>query len=134
MLASDGANTSDRSRCLSRKCAARIGALGQRVSISSALDYRAKLEAGSEATSRRTSSLCRSGAVRVCPMNETMTANSINAAGFVRDDLPPGGLFTDQHWRVSPTPFPLGPELAKELETLGRVLLQFYRAVNLLYR
>src|SRR6185436_5951037 len=31
-------------------------------------------------------------------------------------------------------PFRLGPDLAKELESLGRVLLQFYRAVNLLYR
>jgi len=55
-------------------------------------------------------------------------------AAFVRDALPPGGLFTDQHWRTPPTPFPLGPELANELESFGRVLLQFYRAVNLLYR
>jgi hypothetical protein len=57
-----------------------------------------------------------------------------DAARFVRDALPPGGLFSDQHWRIAPEPFALGPELAKELETLGRVLLQFYRAVNLLYR
>ena len=56
------------------------------------------------------------------------------AATAIRDALPPGGLFADQHWRISPTPFALGPELAKELETFGRVLLQFYRAVNLLYR
>jgi len=55
-------------------------------------------------------------------------------ATFVRDALPSGGLFADQHWRISPTPFALGSELAKELETFGRVLLQFYRAVNLLYR
>src|SRR5881396_1703812 len=52
----------------------------------------------------------------------------------VREALPPGGLFADQHWRISPTPFSLGAELAGELESLGRVLLQFYRAVNLLYR
>jgi len=52
----------------------------------------------------------------------------------IRAALPPGGLFADQHWRISPTPFALGPELAKELDSLGRVLLQFYRAVNLLYR
>ena len=32
------------------------------------------------------------------------------------------------------TPFPLGENLAEEIESLGRVLLQFYRAVNLLYR
>ena len=55
-------------------------------------------------------------------------------AKFIRASLPPGGLFADQHWRISPTPFALGPELAKELDSLGRVLLQFYRAVNLLYR
>jgi len=55
-------------------------------------------------------------------------------AQFVREQLPPGGLFADQHWRISPASFVLGPELAKQLQTLGRVLLQFYRAVNLLYR
>ena len=37
-------------------------------------------------------------------------------------------------WKISPTPFPLGENLAREIESLGRVLLQFYRAVNLLYR
>jgi hypothetical protein len=55
-------------------------------------------------------------------------------ARFVRDSLPPGGLFAGLEWRISPAPFPLGAELAKEMESLGRVLLQFYRAVNLLYR
>ena len=48
--------------------------------------------------------------------------------------MPPGGLFAAHEWRTSPWPFRLGPELAKDLEHLGRVLLQFYRAVNLLYR
>ena len=55
-------------------------------------------------------------------------------AKFIRDALPPGGLFAGLAWRVSPAPFPLGVEQAKEIESLGRVLLQFYRAVNLLYR
>ncbi len=55
-------------------------------------------------------------------------------AHHVRDQLPPGGLFADQHWRVAIAPFPLGEKLAGELDTLGRVLLQFYKAVNLLYR
>jgi hypothetical protein len=55
-------------------------------------------------------------------------------ARFVRDSLPPGGLFAGLDWRISPEPFPLGENLAKEIESLGRVLLQFYRAVNLLYR
>ncbi len=57
-----------------------------------------------------------------------------DAATGIRDSLPPGGLFAGQNWRISPAPFPLGAELAQEIESLGRVLLQFYRAVNLLYR
>jgi len=57
-----------------------------------------------------------------------------SAATFIRDSLPPGGLFAEQAWRIAPAPFPLGAELAREIESLGRVLLQFYRAVNLLYR
>ena len=56
------------------------------------------------------------------------------AATAVRNALPTGGLFAGHEWRISPAPFPLGAELAKEIESLGRVLLQFYRAVNLLYR
>ncbi len=55
-------------------------------------------------------------------------------AKFIRDSLPPGGLFAGMEWKISPTPFPLGETLAKEIESLGRVLLQFYRATNLLYR
>lgn len=52
----------------------------------------------------------------------------------MRDALPPNGLFAGQSWRISPAPFPLDDPLAKEIGSLGRVLLQFYRAVNLLYR
>ena len=55
-------------------------------------------------------------------------------AGFIRARIPAGGLFAGQDWRISPAPFPLGRELAASLESLGRVLLQFNRAVNLLYR
>jgi len=55
-------------------------------------------------------------------------------AKFIRDSIPAGGLFAGLEWKVSPAPFPLGENLAKEIESLGRVLLQFYRAVNLLYR
>ena len=61
-------------------------------------------------------------------MNPAATAQAI------RDALPAEGLFAGQTWRISPAPFPLDGVLAKELESLGRVLLQFYRAVNLLYR
>jgi len=55
-------------------------------------------------------------------------------AQFVRRNMPEQGLFAGHNWRVSPEPFPLSPPLAREIEGLGRVLLQFYRAVNLLYR
>jgi hypothetical protein len=56
------------------------------------------------------------------------------AAASVRAALPAEGLFLGHDWRVSPAPFPLGAALVKELEDLGRILLQFNRAVNLLYR
>ena len=48
--------------------------------------------------------------------------------------MPTEGLFAGQEWRVSPAPFKLDDKLGKELDSMGRVLLQFYRAVNLLYR
>ncbi len=60
--------------------------------------------------------------------------SAAEVATFVRKQLPAQGLFAGQDWRVSPAPFRLDPRLATELESLGRVLLQFYRAVNLLYR
>jgi hypothetical protein len=55
-------------------------------------------------------------------------------AHFVRDHLPQAGLFSGHEWRISPTPLRLGAEMAKDLERLGRVLLQFNKAVNRLYR
>ncbi len=60
--------------------------------------------------------------------------NTAEQSKFIRDSIPPGGLFAGLEWKISPTPFPLGENLAKEIESLGRVLLQFYRATNLLYR
>ena len=68
---------------------------------------------------------------------DAISANAKSAADvahFVREQIPAGGLFAGLDWRISPEPFPLGENLAKEIESLGRVLLQFYRAVNLLYR
>ncbi len=68
-------------------------------------------------------------------MNPSPTSpDPATATQFVRDSLPAGGLFADQHWRVSPEPFRLDAATAKDIDTLGRVLLQFYRATNLLYR
>jgi hypothetical protein len=70
--------------------------------------------------------------MEVAPDNSNTVAAT--QARAIRAALPPGGLFAGQEWRISPTPFPLGDQLAKEIDSLGRVLLQFYRAVNLLYR
>ena len=55
-------------------------------------------------------------------------------ATFVRDRLPAGGLFAGQDWRISPEPFWLDRRLEGELQRLGRILLQFYRASERLYR
>ncbi|MBI2948696.1 MAG: hypothetical protein HYY23_13735 [Verrucomicrobia bacterium] len=62
------------------------------------------------------------------------TFSPADRARFVRDRMPPQGLFAGQEFRISPHPFLLEVSLAKELDSLGRVLLQFNRAVNLLYR
>lgn len=69
--------------------------------------------------------------------NSTLTPDQVSSAEnarFIRDSLPSNGLFAGMEWKTSPTPFPLGEKMAEEIESLGRVLLQFYRATNLLYR
>lgn len=48
--------------------------------------------------------------------------------------MPKAGLFAGHEWRTATRPFPLDAKLVRELETLGRVLLQFYRAASLLHR
>ncbi len=58
----------------------------------------------------------------------------MNLAEQVRAGIPSGGLFANQTWRIAPRAFPLDAKLVKELESLGRVLHQFNKAVNLLYR
>src|SRR5512140_1081719 len=71
------------------------------------------------------------------PMRAPLATARISAAEraqFVRDNLPAEGLFAGLDWRISPAPFQLAPDLVRELESLGRVFLQFYRAANLLYR
>jgi len=55
-------------------------------------------------------------------------------ARYVRDQLPAGGLFAGQSWRIAPEAFPLPADLAAKLEALGGQLLAFYRACNTLYR
>jgi hypothetical protein len=55
-------------------------------------------------------------------------------AEFVRSRMPEAGLFAGQSWHTATAPFELETAQAKQLQGLGRVLLQFYRALNLLYR
>src|SRR6266516_5243244 len=69
----------------------------------------------------------------IAPATPT-AASPANNAHFIREQVPSEVLFAGHDWRMSPAPFPLGAKLANELERLGRLLLQFYRAVNLLYR
>lgn len=57
-----------------------------------------------------------------------------NRATALRGRLPEGGLFADLSWRIALEPLALPVAMARELESLGRVLLQFYRATQLLYR
>ena len=58
------------------------------------------------------------------PATQTVTSDAGRAA-FIRSQIPKDGLFAGLDWRVSPAPFPLGKQQAEELESLGRVLLQF---------
>jgi hypothetical protein len=67
-------------------------------------------------------------------MDVANSTASIERAAAVRNRIPANGLFAGQNWRISPHPFPLSPALVKSLEALGRILLQFYRAANLLHR
>ena len=60
--------------------------------------------------------------------------NPAEMAHHVRDSLPLGGLFAGHDWRLATAPFPLEAKLARELESLGRILQQFYQATDLLYR
>ncbi len=60
--------------------------------------------------------------------------DSAERARYVREQMPAGGLFAGQTWRISPEAFPLPAELIAKLEALGPQLLAFYRACNTLYR
>jgi hypothetical protein len=64
----------------------------------------------------------------------TMEDIAADRARFIRENIPSGGLFAGHEWRISPTPLRLKAELVQEIEKLGRVLLQFNKAVNRLYR
>ena len=64
-----------------------------------------------------------------------MTSTSAaERARYVRDKLPPQGLFAGATWRISPEAFPLSKDLLAKIEALGPQLLAFYRACNVMYR
>lgn len=67
-------------------------------------------------------------------MNAPTAATGAEKAHWIRQQMPSGGLFAGLDWRVAVEPFRLGEERAGQIEQLGRVLLQFYKAANLLYR
>jgi len=68
------------------------------------------------------------------PPPQSTPALEETQAAFIQGRLPAKGLFAGQTWRIALRPFPLEAALVRELESLGRVLLQFYQAANLLYR
>ena len=61
-----------------------------------------------------------------------MTA--VDRAQSLRQAMPEGGLFGGMSWKTAARPLALGESLATEIESLGRVFHQFYKAVNQLYR
>ena len=63
-----------------------------------------------------------------------MATSAADRARFVRDQLPPDGLFARQTWRIAPEAFPLPPGLITQFEALGPQLVAFYGACNVLYR
>ncbi len=67
-------------------------------------------------------------------LSAEQSSSASDRAEAVRSALPSQGLFQGLSWRTSPTPFPLEAKLVRTLEKLGRTLLQFYRALDHLYR
>ncbi len=58
----------------------------------------------------------------------------LSGARAIYKNLPAGGLFSGLNWLIAAEPFELDNKTYNEIESLGRILLQFYRAANLLYR
>lgn len=67
-------------------------------------------------------------------MNEQAGTQQIDRARKVSQAMPAGGLFANHEWRWAAAPFPIEPKIVKQLESLGRVLLQFYQAADRLHR
>lgn len=67
-------------------------------------------------------------------MSTDGSMNPGQIAARIRSALPEQGLFQGHEWRVGTRPFVLDRKVWRELESLGRVLLQFYNSLNLLHR
>jgi hypothetical protein len=52
----------------------------------------------------------------------------------IREAFPKEGLFAEKDWLLSPDPFPIEEQFARELEQLGHRLFVFQRACNQLYQ
>ncbi len=61
-------------------------------------------------------------------------SSAAEQAHFIRNRIPRGGLFAGHDWRISPEPFLIDSRTLRDIEFLGRVLLKFYRTIELLYR
>lgn len=78
-----------------------------------------------------------------CSANASTQSTPVDRARYVAEHLSPhlfrsvaGPDVTDPGkiaWRITPEPFPLAPATIAAFETLGKDLLQFYRAANKLY-
>ncbi len=64
----------------------------------------------------------------------TSASTPETVAQTVRAALPAEGLFAGETWRCATQPLPLDKDVTSRIDKLGRVFLQFYRALNLLYR
>ena len=67
-------------------------------------------------------------------MGDTRKSNSEQIACYIQQSMPTEGLFDGYQWRVATKPFELDKKLVKQLEKLGRILLKFYKATNMIYR
>ena len=67
-------------------------------------------------------------------MGDTRKSNSEQIACYIQQSMPAEGLFDGYQWRVATKPFELDKKLVKQLEKLGRILLKFYKATNMIYR
>ena len=67
-------------------------------------------------------------------MGETLKSNPEQIARYIQQSMPAEGLFDGHQWRVATKPFELDKKIVKQLEKLGRILLKFYKATNMIYR